>query len=331
MRLLVTGATGYLGNAFAADALANAEARGVDHVRVTGRNKDRARNLVDAGAEFIGGDIADLDVVQKLLPEVDAIIHCAGRAGLGGPMSLYRSANQEATAQLVDQARKAGVKRIVNIGTPSIYFDYTDALNRDEDYLPPKMPDNYAKSKYEAEMALLAENGKGIETISIRPRFVAGRGEENILPRLIRMHRAGQLKIMGDGENIVDFTSIDNCVDALWLCLKTPAENCGQAYNITNDDPVKLWPFINDMFEKIGLPRLEKHVPYPVAATVGCIVQTLFLLKQTEPPLTRLGTAVMAKSMTMDVSRAKNQLGYTPRIGNDAMMNDFVDGRVVNE
>jgi len=324
MRILITGATGFLGNAFAAHLLANKSELNIEAIRASGRDENRAQNLIECGAEFFSGDICDSNYLKKCVKDIDVVVHCAGRSGLGGPVSLYHGSNIEGTKILLDASRNANVRRIVNIGTPSIYFDYSDALNRDETYLPPQMPDNYAASKYEAEMMLLNENGNGIETISLRPRFVTGRGEMNILPRFIRMHRAGRLRRIGSGENIVDFTSIKNMIGAMWLAATTTKENCVEAYNITNGDPVKLWPFLDLLMQKMNLPPIAKSVAYPVAGFVGSVVEAIFSLLGKEPPLTRLGAAVMAKSMTMSIEKAQKKLGYLPTQTNEEMLDEFV-------
>ncbi|MBI1785710.1 NAD-dependent epimerase/dehydratase family protein, partial [Candidatus Sumerlaeota bacterium] len=236
----------------------------------------------------------------------------------------YRAANIEGTKILLEESRAAGVRRIVNIGTPSIYFDYTDTLNRAEDYLPDKMADNYAASKYEAETMLLKASESGIETISLRPRFTTGRGETNILGRFIKMHQSGKFRQIGSGENIVDFTAVKNMVDALWLACSAPTAACGEAYNITNGDPVKLWPFLNRLMENVGLPPITRNVPYPVAAAAGLAVETISRMRGVEPPLTKLGAAVMAKTMTMSIEKAKAKLGYRPNQTNEEMLDEFV-------
>lgn len=327
MKLLVTGATGFLGNAFASDVLAGGGSAGdglkVSGLRAAGRNAGRAKNLVEAGAEFIAGEIQDPACAARCVEGMDVVIHCAGRSGLGGPMRLYRAANQEGTRVLLEAARAAGVRRIVNIGTPSIYFDYTDTLDRDEDYLPARPADNYAASKHEAELMLLDANGRDIETISLRPRFTSGRGETNILGRFIAMHRAGKFKRIGGGDNVADFTSVSNMVRAMRLAATTPAENCGLACNITNGEPVKLWPFLDRVMERVGLPPVTSKVPYPVAAAAGSLIGLIHAMKGTEPPISRLGAAVMAKSMTMSILRARTRLGYDPVQTNDEMLEEF--------
>jgi len=313
-----------LGRTFAEHVAANQSAFSVEELRLNFRNSSKQVNNCPVGTIIISGDVADPAAAQKLVEGIDVIVHCAGRSGLGGPMSYYYKANVEGTRVMLEAARAAGVQRFVNIGTPSIYFDYTDTLNRDENYLPARMPDNYAASKFEAEKLLLAANTPDFQTISLRPRFTTGRGETNIMKRFITMHQAGRLRVIGSGENVVDYTAISNMVEAMWLAATALADACGEAYNITNGDPVKLWPFLNKMMEMLGLPPITGKVPYPVAATAGSVVELISRLRGVQPPLTRLGAAVSAKSMTMNIEKAKKRLGYYPKQTNDEMLAEFV-------
>lgn len=324
MKIVINGAGGYLGRNFAEYLLANRERFQIAHIRVTARKVESLDDLKSAGAEAVAADICNPADAEKICAGMDTVMHCAGRSGLGGPMSYYYKANVEGTRVMLEAARAAGVRRFVNIGTPSIYFDYTDTLNRDENYLPARMPDNYAASKFEAEKLLLAANTPEFQTISLRPRFTTGRGEMNIMRRFITMHKAGRLKIIGSGENVVDYTAISNMVEAMWLAVTAPADACGEAYNITNGDPVKLWPFLNKMMEMLGLPPITGKVPYPVAATAGSVVELISRLRGVQPPLTRLGAAVSAKSMTMNIEKARKKLGYHPKQTNDEMLAEFV-------
>lgn len=335
MRILVTGGTGFLGTSLLRRLLDAPDLPGVaggsggraTSLRASARSSTPAMGgLAARGVEFVAGDVADPDAARRMVEGVDAVVHCAGRSGLGGPMSLYRRANVEGTRALLEAARAAGVRRIVNVGTPSIHFDFTDTADRDEDCLPARMPDAYAASKFEAETALLRENGRGIETISLRPRFTTGRGETNILPRFVRMHREGKFKRIGDGTNLVDFTHVENLNDAFLLALAAPPEACGAPYLITNGDPVALWPFLDRLMEKVGLPPVTARVPYPVAAAAGFVVETMHALRGKEPPLSRLGAAVMARTMTFSIARARERLGYRPARTNEEMLDDFARG-----
>lgn len=322
MRVLVTGATGYVGHAFAKYLVTQGSRLGVDTVRVSGRQAAAAADLVAQGAEWMAGDLNDASSCQALVAGMDVVVHCAGVNGLSGPARNY-VVNVQGTANVLTAARAAGVRRLVNVGTASIYFDFSDRSDVREDDVPARLPDHYARSKYAAESALLAAHGDGIETISLRPCFVSGYGDRRILPRWIALHQSGNLMRIGDGRNMLDFTAIDNMVDALWLAMTAPAASCGRAYNISNGDPVNIWNFIDGLMDDLGMELVTAHIPYRLAYGIGAVVEMATRVLRREPPLSRLGVAIMAKTFILNIDAAREQLGYRPRMTNSQMRADF--------
>lgn len=322
MRVLIAGGTGFLGTRFTEQLLQSGDRQGITAVRVTARNAMTALHLEAAGAELMAGDLSNPAFARRAVQGMDAVIHCAGRSGLGGSLRLYRS-NIDTTTALLEAARAAGVYRFVHIGSPSGYFDRTNSLDRDENYRPEWVPDGYAQSKIIADRMVLDANANDFGTISLRPRFVTGRGDTYLLTRFISMHRAGVLWRIGSGENLVDFTAISNQVDAMLLSLKASTDACGEAYNITNGEPVKLWRFLDEVMVQVGLGPIRGAVPYWVASLAGAVAAGLFVFASQTPGLNRQSAAVLSHSMTMSIDKARTRLGYQPRQSNDEMLTEF--------
>ena len=109
------------------------------------------------------------------------------------------------------------------------------------------------------------------------------------------------------------------------LALKAPAEACGEAYNITNGDPVNFWAFLDEVMVRVGLGPIRGAVPYRLAAFNGLIVEGLFAFADRAPGLSRLSAAVLSSSMTLDIEKARSRLGYQPRQTNSDMLEEFAN------
>ncbi|RLT42089.1 MAG: NAD-dependent epimerase/dehydratase family protein [Chloroflexi bacterium] len=210
-----------------------------------------------------------------------------------------------------------GVGRLVHVSTPSIYFGLDSLVNVREDAPLPTRPVNeYARTKLLAEAAVDRAFARGLPVITIRPRAIFGPGDTTILPRLIARLQKGRLPIIGDGRNLSDMTYVENVVDALLLCAASPTATLGKKYNITNGEPTPLWPLIEKLCAALGYEYPRRHVPYRVADGAAALLEVVYRLLpgQPEPPLTRYSVALLAKNATLDISAARQELNYQPRV-----------------
>ena len=320
MKILITGASGYIGKNTALRLLSD---NTIDNSSIicTGRDKSRLEELARNGGVILVGSLQDECFVNSLLEGVDTVIHCAGLTGWEPEsMENYLQANVDVTKTLLAACQKNQVKRFINIGTPSVYFDFTDIKNRDENYAAKRKLDSYSETKLMAERLVIDAHSPSFQTVSLRPRFVTGEGDSVFLPKMIRMHQNGELKQIGGGQNYVDFTSIENVVDAIELCLNAEADVMGEIYNITNGEPVLLWSTLNGLFSKLNQQPVTKKVPYWLAFCVGGLLELI----QPQPKISRYSVSVMAKTMTLDIDKARKNLGYAPRQNTQQMIDAFV-------
>ena len=210
MKILVTGASGFIGGRFARFALEQGLA-----VRINGRRPEAVEHLVRRGAEFVQGDLADPELALALCDDVEAVVHCAGAVGVWGSYQHFYQANVEVTENMVEACLKRKVRRLVHLSSPSIYFDGRSHVGIREEQVPKRFSDHYGATKYLAEQKVFAAEEFGLEVIAFRPRFVTGAGDTSIFPRLIEMQRKGRLAIIGNGLNKVDFTSVHNLNEVL--------------------------------------------------------------------------------------------------------------------
>ncbi len=323
MKALVTGATGFLGQ------------RLVLHlhqlgwkVTATGRNRQKGMKLEEQGIHFVPSALEDRSTITFLCKEQDYVFHCGALSSLWGNYEEFFQSNVEGTKNVIHGCLTHRVKRLVHVSTPSIYFRYTDQLNiKEDDPLPEQKVNHYAETKWLAEQEIdRAFQEQGLPVITIRPRAIFGPGDQSILPRLLRASQERFIPLVNGGKSLIDLTYVDNVIDALLLCVKSPHSTLGQKYNITNGEPMPLIDLLNKVFSLLDVPFNYKQVPfstgYMLAGMMEWVGKTVAGGK--EPPLTRYTIGLLGKSQTLDISKARKELGYEPRVSIDDGIKEFV-------
>lgn len=320
MRILVTGASGFIGGRFARHALE----QGLD-VRVNGRRAEGVEHLVRRGAQFIAGDLGDPELARRLCQGVDAVVHCAGAVGHWGRYQDFHQGNVVVTENVVEACLKEHVRRLVHLSSPSIYFDGRSHMGITEDQVPRRFHDHYASTKFLAEQKVFGAQEFGLEVLALRPRFVTGAGDVSIFPRLLQMQRKGRLAIVGNGLNKVDFTSVQNLNEALFSALHVGDEALGKAYNISNGQPLPIWDVINYVMRQMQVPQVTRYRLFGLAYSLAALNEGACLLwpGRPQPTLSRLGMQVMNKDFTLDISRARHLLDYRPTVSLWTALDEF--------
>jgi len=322
MKILITGASGFIGGRFARFALE----QGFD-VRVNGRRAAGVEHLVRRGAEFVQGDLIDPELVRELCRDVDAVVHCAGAVGVWGRKQDFVQGNVQVTENVVEACLKQRVRRLVHLSSPSIYFDGRSHLGIKEEQVPRRFNNHYAATKYLAEQKVFGAEEFGLEVIALRPRFVTGAGDTSIFPRLLNMQRKNRLSIIGNGLNVVDFTSMQNLNQAMLSSLLAGSSALGKAYNISNGTPVPVWDAVNYVMRRMQLPQATRYRSYGLAYAAAAINEGACLLwpGRPEPTLSRVAMQAMSKDFTLDISRARHYLDYEPQVSLWAALDEFCD------
>ena len=322
MKVLITGASGFIGG-----RLALALSQNTDYqVSVTGRSSAIKDKFLGTKVSVIQGDLLNMSVVEKAIQSIDIIIHCAGLAGTWGTYDDFFQANVAVTENLIKAAQGSQVTRIINISSPSIYVNFSNQLLIKESYLPETFSNFYAQTKFEAEQLINNAHNDALQTISLRPRLVIGKGDTTLLPRLLSLQAAGLLKQIGNGQNVVDFTSIDNLIELIEHCFTAPKSAMGRAYNISNGQSDKLWDVIDEVCRQMNIPIKRQKVPYrPIMALAKLNEKICGLLKLSrEPKLLPVPVSVMANSMTLNIDDAREFLSYSPKITTKHSISEFV-------
>ena len=251
MKVLVTGATGFLGQALAR-RLYSQQA----DVAALGRNPVILAQLEGEGMRPIRADLADGKAISAACNGQEVVFHAGALAAPWGRAQDFYNSNVLGTQNVIAGCAIHGVGRLVHVSTPSIYFGLDSLVNVREDAPLPTRPVNeYARTKLLAEAAVDRAFARGLPVITIRPRAIFGPGDTTILPRLIARLQKGRLPIIGDGRNLSDMTYVENVVDALLLCAASPTATLGKKYNITNGEPTPLWPLIEKLCAALAACR----------------------------------------------------------------------------
>lgn len=317
-RIVVTGATGFLGGALARRLAAT---RPWQQVVGLGRDAGRGRALQAQGVEFHALDLTDEAAVHRVLRGADTVVHCAALSSPWGRREAFVAANIVATEHVVAACIARQVRRLVHISTPGIYHDGAPHLGIREDHRLPARPVNdYAATKLVAERLVFERCAAGgVSALALRPRAIFGPGDSAILPRLAQALRAGRLRRIGDEACTVDLSYIDNVVDATVLAMDASWRLGGRVYNISNGEPVAIWSVIDRLADALSLPRPRKRVPKPLALALASAVEAFHrrFRPDAEPPLLRYGVELLSVDMTLDIARAREELGYRPRVNMD--------------
>ena len=313
MKILVTGGGGFLGGAVV--RLLNA--RG-DAVRSFTRSNYPW--LAEIGVEQAFGDLADQGAVTAAAEGCDAVLHVAGKAGVWGRYEDYYATNVTGTVNVLTACRVLGIRRLVYTGTPSVVHTGRDIEGGNES-LPyaTRFLGPYPETKAAAEKKVLSANGPDFATVALRPHLIWGPGDPHLIPRLLTRARAGKIRRVGDRNVTVDVTYVDNAAAAHVLALDrldVGSPIAGRSYFITNGEPVDLYGFINRILATAKLPPVEKSVSVRKAKLAGWVLEKVYsLFKLTgEPAMTRFLASQLSTSHWFDISAARRDLGYEPRV-----------------
>jgi nucleoside-diphosphate-sugar epimerase len=319
----VTGGSGFIGGAL----IERLRGEGWD-VRALARSDAAADKVRARGAEPVAGDLDDRAALRAGAAGCEVCFHAAAKVEDWGDPDEFERLNVGGTENAIAACREAGVRRLVHVGTEAALMAGQPLVNVDEGApLRPDSPALYSSTKAKAEQRVRAANGDGLETVVIRPRFVWGRGDTTLLPALIELVRSGRFRWVGGGRHLTATTHVDNTVEGLWLgATKAPA---GGVYFVTDGEPVVFREFVTEMLGTQGVAIPDKSVPAQLASAAAVAAERAWrtLRRPGSPPLTRFAVWVSSQECTIDISRARSELGYEPVKTRDQGMEDLrLDG-----
>ncbi len=308
MEIYVTGGSGFIGQ-----HLVGALLEAGHRVRAMARSDRSAARVEALGAT---ASRADLETVgEGDLQGMDAVIHCAAYVQPYGPRERFEALNVGGTQRMLDAARAAGVRRFVHVSTEAVLFHGPPLVDVDETHpYPAEHRFLYSETKAEAERRVLAADGPAMTTLAIRPRFVWGPGDATVLPQIVQAAEAGAWLWMEHGEAQTSTTHVANLMDALLLALDHGRG--GQAYFIADEGVRTMRAFVEALAATRGIRLPNRNVPGWVGRGLAGLVEGVWRAtrRRSQPPINRLGAAMMSTTVTVNTAKAREELGWQPRL-----------------
>lgn len=310
MEILITGGNGLLGR----HLVPILQERG-DTVRVLTLPGEDTGWLDERGVAVFYGDVRLPDTLTPAVDGAAAVLHLAGMMGVWRPIKDYRDVNVTGTKNVCREALAARVKRIVHISSWTVYGMNLGRPAR-EDFLLEPFREPYAVSKAEGDLAvqrMITEDD--LPAVILRPGTFFGPHDRLHFGRMAGRVQAGKGVIVGRGGNALPFAYVTDIVAGIVAALDHE-HAVGQAYNITNDEPLTQQEFLTAIAEELGVPAPTRHVPYNALYAAGYLAERVVYLTRSrkQPVVTRLGVKLFGTDNRQSIEKARAELGYTPRV-----------------
>ena len=309
-KAMVTGGSGFLGG----ELIRQLRAQDVEVMALARSEKaaDRVRSL---GATPVMGDLFDRDAVREGMAGCNAVFHSAAYVDVWGSLDEAHRINVLGTSALLDAARAAGVPRFVHVSTEAVLVDGRPILDADETVPRPADPLGiYPITKGQAEVRVLTANSADLVTTIVRPRFIWGKGDTTLLPKLLEAAKAGQFRWIGGGHHLTSTCHVSNVCEGLILAAERGKG--GAIYFVTDGEPIEFRAFLTAMARTQGGDLGDKTLPKwaaDMAAVASEAVWRTFKLAG-RPPITRTVVALFGQEITVNDAKARRELGYTSKV-----------------
>lgn len=304
----VTGGSGFIGGRLVQRLAGEGHA-----VRALARSDAAARQVAALGAEPVRGDLADPAALTAAADGASVAFHLAAHLGEWGRWEDFERGNVVGTRNVLAACEAAGVQRLVHCGTEAALMAGAPLVDVDE--TAPLRPDSrapYPATKAKAEQAVRNAARKGFETVALRPRFVWGKGDTTLLPEMVATVEAGRFAWVGGGRNVTDTTHVDNVVEG--LILAAAKGSSGEAYFVTDGEPVVFREFVSELLRTQGVEPADRSLPAWTAVPLARVCEAAWKLLPLpgEPPMTTFRAWLLTQECTIDISKARTELGYAP-------------------
>lgn len=306
---LVTGATGLVGSNLVQALLARGE-----QVRALIRPTSRAGSLRQLGVDIRVGSLNDNPALMSAAKGVDRIFHCAALVSDWGTLADFEQTNVSGVRNILAAATRAQVSRFVYISTTDVYgFPGRPTIESER---PSPRGFDYADTKIQGEGLVWNHHRRvGLPTTIVRPATVYGPRAQLLVTGVIRALQRRRMVLIDHGEHLSGLTYVGNLVDALVLAAESD-KAIGQAYNVSDGTDVTWKQYSDALADLVSVPRASRNYSHDVALVMATFWEGYYRLvgRNERPPMTRLMVELMGTDQSFPIEKAREELGYQPRV-----------------
>ena len=323
--VLITGASGFVGSSLARRL--SGEGR---RVRCLVRADSDTSALAGLPVELVLGALGDPASLRRAAAGAEHVVHCAAMVSDWGTVAEIRAANVAGTRNVLDAATAAGARRLVHISTTDVY-GHPGGGALGEEARPAGFANWYAQTKLEAEQEVRRTAAAApLETVVLRPATVYGPGSKELVAEIAAAIRARHMLLVDRGRADAGLLYVENLLDAVQLALGHPRAG-GETFNLSDELDVSWARFTNDIAAGLGAPPVRLSVPYPAAFALGLSLESGYRLARRAtglrlaPLLSRQAVQVLGRDQRFSARRARELLGWEPRVGYSEGMRATLD------
>ena len=311
MKILVTGGTGFTGSALVLRLLGLGHSvRSLDYQKGVFFN-----DIKNAGGELVTGSITDADLVNKCTEGVEFVFHLAAAfRELNVSTEHYFNANVNGTRNVMSAAREKKVKKVVYCSTQGVHGHIKNPPGDENSPILPE--DYYQQTKYEGELVAQEFIREGMNVTIIRPTAIYGPGDPGRFRMIYQRVNKGFFPMFGKGDTFYHPVYIDNLVDA-FLIVMDPEKGRGETYIIADEEYVTIKDLVRRVGQAMGVDVKIQHFPILPLIVAGHVCEKVCKPFGITPPIFPRRVDWYRQVRAFRIDKAKQDLGYRPRIGLD--------------
>jgi len=309
VKYLITGATGFIGPHLVAKLV------GEGHFcRCLVRSSSKSDVLGALGVELVDGDITRADSLKGIADNVDRVLHMATLGHMANfkvTESMFDAINIRGTQNIMEEALRAGVRRVVHCSTVAAMGICQDVPATEDSLCRPHHP--YGRSKLKAEQTVLGLiEEKQLPAVIIRFSMVYGPGDGRDILKLTRMTKKGLFPKVGNRPKLTPLIHVDDAIQGLLLAAEKGG--IGEIYLITNRDSLPFDEIRKVLQKALGVTRLPLYVPEWAALTIASLAEKIFPAIGKIPPVSRKNIESTLADRVFSIEKARREIGFNPQI-----------------